>query len=337
MTFGYQDLAIREPHYEGPSVRFEERAPRRRSRRDSAKDDRSQRSSDRKSSSGEEAIFKRRNRGASSPKPRRRRESDRSKSRTRSDASASPKAQEGFFSSLLGRAGTQREIEKDSPSTRRQLDISRTPSDFGYSDSKRRVTIVEKPLAVSLEDLYFGATKRLKINRRIWDSRWSRYDLETQMLDVTIGKGWQTGTRVKYSNIGDQTKRNVQDIHFIIEEVSNNCSTVLHEEQSANNQQKPHDTFRREGIDLLVVVYIDLVESLCGWEREIPTIDGKLVRIAKDTPTRHGWKDHFGGLGMPDSKDDSRRGDLIITVDVQYPSAISPEQKTALKRLLSAN
>merc|ERR1719456_1439976 len=44
-------------------------------------------------------------------------------------------------------------------------------------------------------------------------------------------------------------------------------------------KEKPHDLYRRHGADLYVKKDISLVEALCGFEMELPKLDGRTLVI----------------------------------------------------------
>jgi DnaJ family protein B protein 4 len=82
------------------------------------------------------------------------------------------------------------------------------------------VTIVEKPLAVSLEELYNGTTKKLKIKRKTYDQSTGKQSTQDRILEVPIKKGLKAGSKIKFSDVGDQVEGGTQDLHFIVSEVS---------------------------------------------------------------------------------------------------------------------
>lgn len=78
--------------------------------------------------------------------------------------------------------------------------------------------------SVSLEDLYTGATKKLKI------SRLRKGQKDEKVVEVTIKKGWKPGTKITFPGEGDEEASGAEpaDIQFVIAE-------------------KPHPRFRRDG------------------------------------------------------------------------------------------
>jgi DnaJ-class molecular chaperone len=82
-------------------------------------------------------------------------------------------------------------------------------------------------------------------------------------------------------------------------------------------------------------VSVSFIESLCGWTRAVPTVDGKRVQVSPFKPTGPNWREVFPELGMPDSQEPSKRGDLIVAVNIEYPPGpFSYEQGEALKKII---
>lgn len=178
------------------------------------------------------------------------------------------------------------------------------------------VSIVEKPLPITLEDMFTGTSKKLRINRKVFDDS-GRAKTEPKILDITIKKGWKEGTKVKFAAVGDQIEGGQQDIHFVL-------------------SQKPHETFRREGDDLHTTVDLSLKEALTGWERTVKTIDGKQVGVRSGGPTGPTWSERYPGQGMPLTKKgkEGQRGDMVVGVNIKFPSSLSTDQKAQLKQIL---
>jgi len=82
------------------------------------------------------------------------------------------------------------------------------------------VTVVEKPLPVTLEELFNGTTKKMKIKRKTYDPATGKQSMEDRILEVPIKKGLKAGSKIKFSNVGDQVEGGTQDLHFIVTEVS---------------------------------------------------------------------------------------------------------------------
>jgi len=190
---------------------------------------------------------------------------------------------------------------------------------FGESIRSQRqstpeVTTVERPLAVSLEDLFNGVTKKMKIKRKMFDDSGKRMTTDT-VLEVPIKPGLKKGSRIRFKGVGDQEEGGQQDLAFIVEE-------------------KPHPLFAREGDDLTHTVDLELKEALTGWKRTITTIDGKNLSIEKAGPTQPGSSDSYPGLGMPISKKPGQRGNFIVKYNVKFPTSLTAQQKQKLREIL---
>lgn len=82
------------------------------------------------------------------------------------------------------------------------------------------VTVVEKPLAVTLEEMFNGTTKKLKIKRKTYDQATGKQSTQDRILEVPIKKGLKAGSKIKFSDVGDQVEGGTQDLHFVVSEVS---------------------------------------------------------------------------------------------------------------------
>jgi len=177
------------------------------------------------------------------------------------------------------------------------------------------VTVLEKPLPVSLEELYKGTTKKMKIARKKFDQATNKQIKEDRILEVPIKPGLKAGSKIKFKDVGDQVEGGTQDLHFIVEE-------------------KAHPLFIRDGDDIKHTVEIDLKEALTGWSRTVQTIDGKQLQVRHGGPTPPTWKERFPSLGMPKSKKPSERGDFIVGVKIKFPTTLSQNQKDLLRDIL---
>ncbi|KAG5973525.1 hypothetical protein E4U58_004913 [Claviceps cyperi] len=188
-----------------------------------------------------------------------------------------------------------------------------------YQEQRQRehapeITTVERPLPLTLEELFNGVTKRMKIKRKSFDANGKRVQSD-QVLDVPIKPGLKKGSKIKFGGVGDEVEGGRQDLHFIVEE-------------------KPHPLYKREDNDLVHTVVLDLKEALTGWKRTVSTIEGKQINLDKGGPTQPGSEDRYPGLGMPISKKVGQRGDFVIKYKVEFPSSLTSFQKQQLKGIL---
>lgn len=100
----------------------------------------------------------------------------------------------------------------------------------GFADSRHRettpeVTTVERPLPLTLEELFNGVRKKMKIKRKTYDETGKRVQTD-QILEVPIKPGLKKGSKIKFDAVGDQVEGGRQDLHFIVEEVSHQCTLL---------------------------------------------------------------------------------------------------------------
>ncbi|EPE05746.1 psi protein [Ophiostoma piceae UAMH 11346] len=176
------------------------------------------------------------------------------------------------------------------------------------------VTTVERPLPVSLEEMFNGTKKKMKIKRKMFDDSGKRTTTDT-VLDVPIKAGLKKGSKIRFKGVGDQEEGGQQDLVFIVEE-------------------KKHPIFTRDGDDIVVTVDLELKEALTGWKRTVTTIDGKQISLDKGGPTQPGSSDSYPSLGMPISKLPGQRGKFIIKYNVKFPTSLTPTQKQKLQEIL---
>ncbi|KAF2718677.1 DnaJ-domain-containing protein [Polychaeton citri CBS 116435] len=216
----------------------------------------------------------------------------------------------GGFGGMPGGGGGRTFHFSTGPGTRSK----QTP--FGRRrEPEPETTVVEKPLPISLEDIFNGANKKLKVQRKTYDRQTGKQSVEDKILSVPIKKGLKAGSKIKYPDMGDQVEGGVQDLHFIIKE-------------------KPHPLFTREGDDIKHTVEVDLKEALTGWKRTVQTIDGKQVSVSSSGPTQPTFEEKYPGLGMPKPKTPNARGDFIVGIKIKYPTSLTAEQKRKLKEIL---
>jgi DnaJ homolog subfamily B member 4 len=176
---------------------------------------------------------------------------------------------------------------------------------------------ITRPLKVSLEDLYSGTTKRLKVGRKLLNGT-----TEDKVLEIQVHPGWKSGTKIRFPKAGnEQLSGDAQDLVFVVEE-------------------KPHDRFQRQDNNLITSVKLPLVDALVGdgGKRVVETLDGRKLQIpvpsgiVKPTSTTT-----ISGEGMPIRKEGSvkKKGDLIVKWDVVFPDRLTPSQKEGIRKVLS--
>ncbi|PIN09201.1 Molecular chaperone (DnaJ superfamily) [Handroanthus impetiginosus] len=188
----------------------------------------------------------------------------------------------------------------------------------GSSGMPRKAAAIERMLPCSLEDLYKGTAKKMKISREVTDSS-GRPTTTEEILTIEIKPGWKKGTKITFPEKGNEQRGVIpSDLVFIIDE-------------------KPHSTFKRDGSDLIATQKISLVEALTGYTVQVTTLDGRNLTIPINSIISPTYEEVVKGEGMPIPKEPGKKGNLRIKFNVKFPSRLTSEQKTGIKRLLTSS
>ncbi|KAG8441280.1 hypothetical protein GDO86_006855 [Hymenochirus boettgeri] len=196
---------------------------------------------------------------------------------------------------------------------------------FPRSTSGRRDNIPKKQdspiirdLPVSLEDVFNGCTKKMKISHKRLGPDGRSFRNEDKILTIQVKKGWKEGTKITFPKEGDETPTNIPaDIVFVLKD-------------------KPHSVFKRDGSDLVYTAKISLREALCGCSANVPTLDNRTIPIAFKDIIRPGTKRRITGEGLPFPKFPDQRGDLIVDFDIRFPERLTDSSREVLARVLPA-
>lgn len=99
-----------------------------------------------------------------------------------------------------------------------------------------------------------------------------------------------------------------------------------------NIRVKPHSRFKREGNDLVNELTISLTQAVLGTAIKFETLDG-VEDLVIPQGTQSGAQFRLRSRGVPDLRSSSRRGDLIVTVNVEVPSHLDAEQDELFRRI----
>merc|ERR1711894_139472 len=183
--------------------------------------------------------------------------------------------------------------------------------------AKKQDPPIERDLYLSLEEVFHGCTKKMKISRRVMNEDGHTSSIRDKILTITVKKGWKPNTRITFPEEGDQGPNNVPaDIVFIVKD-------------------KQHARFRREGANLIHTAKVPLSKALTGCTVTIHTLDDRILNIPINDIIKPGYLKIVPGEGMPLTKDASKKGDLVIEFDIEFPTTLSPERKEWVGRALA--
>ncbi|XP_075876490.1 dnaJ homolog subfamily B member 13 [Nelusetta ayraudi] len=196
------------------------------------------------------------------------------------------------------------------------------PLQFGGLEAgvtKNQDPHIERDLHLSLDDLFHGCSKKIKISRRVMNQDGCTSSIKDKILTVEVKAGWKEGTKIIFPKEGDQGPTNIpSDIVFIV-------------------RQKSHPVFVRQLNDLIYKTDITLEMALTGFSVDVETLDGRLLNIPINDIVHPTYKKVVTGEGMPLSQDLSQRGNLILTFNIQFPVKLSAERKQLIKQALANN
>ncbi|KAL0447084.1 UNVERIFIED_CONTAM: DnaJsubfamily B member 4 [Sesamum latifolium] len=185
----------------------------------------------------------------------------------------------------------------------------------GREGRLKKAAVMETKLPCSLEELYKGSRRKMKISRIVLDDSGKPITVQ-EVLAIHIKPGWKKGTRITFPEKGNHESGAAPgDLVFVVDE-------------------KPHPTFKRDDNDLVINQKISLLDALTGKTVNITTLDERDLAVPVSDIVKPGHEIVIKNEGMPISKEPGKNGDLRIKFDVKFPSRLTAEQKSDLRRVL---
>lgn len=170
---------------------------------------------------------------------------------------------------------------------------------------------IENKLMCSLEDLYKGGTRKMKISRQIMDASGKTMTVD-ELITINIKPGWKKGTKITFPEKGNEQPNTIPaDLVFVVDE-------------------KPHETFKRDGNDLVYNARVSLSEALTDCTVNLKTLDGRSLSINVPEVITPDYTKVVPNEGMP-IKDTGKKGNLKIKFNVKFPARLTAEQKALVK------
>ncbi|TPP62904.1 Molecular chaperone [Fasciola gigantica] len=175
---------------------------------------------------------------------------------------------------------------------------------------------IEREMFLSLEEVYNGCIKKMKVSRRIMNEDGHTSSIRDKVLTLTVLPGWREGTRITFAKEGDQGPNTIPaDIVFIL-------------------RDRQHPNFRREGVDLIFTSAVPLGQALLGCIVDVPTLDGRLLHVPITEIIHPGYEKVVPGEGMPLADEPGKNGDLRIQFNIQFPHKLNADQKLLIEQAL---
>jgi molecular chaperone DnaJ len=135
-------------------------------------------------------------------------------------------------------------------------------------------------------------------------------------VSITVPTGVDTGTKIRLKGQGGRGSKNGPPGDLLI------TFTVT-----------PDRFYKREGVDLIAPVPINIAQATLGSRVSVKTLDGTKVAIKIPPGTPSGKRFRVRGQGI---EKDGTKGDLIVQVEVAVPEKLTPEQEEAMKAFAEA-
>lgn len=190
-------------------------------------------------------------------------------------------------------------------------------------------------LPITLEDVFYGAKRKATWRCTHYHGVENAMYWTVESADLNVTKGAGSGDSFLLSGRGDTAPGHERgDVVVTLKLL-------------------PHDRFRREGDDLVMVVPIMLHEALCGTTVMVQTMDGRSLSVLIDEIVHPTFRTRIAGEGLPrrlnetctaatlyvdgaSCEDNDARGNLIVEYATKFPSFLTLEQKSELRRILDA-
>lgn len=128
---------------------------------------------------------------------------------------------------------------------------------------------------------------------------------------ITVPSGVDTGTKIRLKGQGGRGARNGPPGDLLI-----------------TFAVQPDRFYRREGLDLIAPVVINMAQAALGSKVSVKTLEGRKVAIRIPPGTQAGRRFRVPSQGVTR---DGQTGDLIIEPVIEVPEQLTPEQEAALK------
>ena len=138
----------------------------------------------------------------------------------------------------------------------------------------------------------------------------------TKKLMVTVPPGTDTGTKIRLKGQGGRGAGGAAAGDLLI-----------------TFQVLPDKFYRREGLDLIATVPLNIAQATLGSKIRLTTLDGKRVSIRIPPGTPAGKRFRVRGQGIAR---DERRGDLIVETTIVVPESLTEEQERMMKEFAEA-
>ncbi|HIJ79855.1 MAG: DnaJ domain-containing protein [Desulfobulbaceae bacterium] len=160
-------------------------------------------------------------------------------------------------------------------------------------------------LAITLEDVLHGAEKTISLGR----------GASTEKVSVKVPAGIEEGKKLRVSGKGSPSPMGGApgDLYLLIKIMD-------------------HPTFSREESNLIVECKVPYSGAILGTKIEVPTLEGKHLKVKVPPGCQNNAKLRLRGQGLPGGKG-KPKGDLMAKIVVEVPKELTAEQQELINKL----
>lgn len=200
-----------------------------------------------------------------------------------------------FFETIFGGGGNPFEQAQQQRTQGR-----RYQSNAGSRTSNAKQNLKAK-ITIPLQDAYEGTSRTVRVGG--------------EKMKIKIPAGIKDGQRLKLKGKGKS-------------KVSNGARGDLY---LTVNIDMP-EGYERKGNNIYYDHAIDLYTAVLGGDTVVNTIAGK-AKLNIPAGTSSGKLFRLGGMGMPEFRNSSKKGDLFVRIQIQVPEKLSEEEEKLFKEL----
>ena len=192
------------------------------------------------------------------------------------------------------------------------------PSYHHYQAPPTRGADHEAEIEVSLQDAYFGATRRISMDAVEVDPQ-GQVIRHTKTLDVSIPPGTTEGMRIKLSGQGGAGSDGAPDGDLFLR---------VH--------LAPDPRFSIDGRDLKTTLAVSPWEAALGAKVPLTLLDGKTAMLSIKPGSQSGTQLKLTGKGMP-GRGKKPAGDLLAELKIVVPAILADRDKALFEELAEAS
>ncbi len=133
---------------------------------------------------------------------------------------------------------------------------------------------------------------------------------------ITVPAGVDTGTKIRLKGQGGRGMNGGPPGDLLI-----------------NFTVQPDRFFKRDGLDVIATIPINVAQATLGSKVSVRTLEGKKVALRIPAGTSSGKRFRVRGQGI---EKDGQRGDMIVEVTIRAPESLDDDQREAMQKFAEA-